>query len=300
MDPIRKPISRKEADQLELNLVAVEKQISLKKVSNRIILTLFGKAVESVNNGNRLFPGILAAIKSAIKSMGRVTTTPSGSTVPTNEIGTHEYVELGDGLKWATCNLGATKPEESGDYFSWGEIEPFHTSLDPLVFKEGRYSYGYEYNKYFVYDHCNSYNYTVLKYNETDGKVILDPADDAASVNWGGKWRTPTKEELERLCDKNNFTWTSEEKNGVKGVTVTSKIKGYEGNKIFLPAVAYLVGRTNLAKVLKNRCYYWSSSKDLEANGEFSRALYIHTDNAQPYVTDWGCFYGTPIRPVSE
>lgn len=82
--------------------------------------------------------------------------------VPTPE---PEYVDLGLSVKWATFNIGATSPEEYGDYFAWGETEP-----------KDKYSWA-------TYKWGTSSN--LIKYNTTDGKTILEPADDAATVNWG-------------------------------------------------------------------------------------------------------------------
>ena len=82
--------------------------------------------------------------------------------VPTPE---PEYVDLSLSVKWATFNIGATSPEEYGDYFAWGETEP-----------KDKYSWA-------TYKWGTSSN--LIKYNTTDGKTILEPADDAATVNWG-------------------------------------------------------------------------------------------------------------------
>ena len=114
----------------------------------------------------------------------------------------HEYVDLGlpSGLKWATCNVGAIKPEEYGDYFAWGEIKPKQRYDDD--------------------------NYTYKSNPET-----LPLSADAANVNWGGKWRMPTKAEQDEL--RNYCTWEWTTLNGEKGYKVISK---KNGNSIFLPA----------------------------------------------------------------
>lgn len=129
--------------------------------------------------------------------------------VPTPE---PEYVDLGLSVKWATFNVGASKPEDYGDYFAWGETEPKET-----------YSWT-------NYKWCDGTDANITKYNSADGKTILEPADDAAQVHWGGKWRMPTKEEIEELID--NCTWSESIQNGVKGYVVTSK---HTGNSIFFP-----------------------------------------------------------------
>lgn len=128
----------------------------------------------------------------------------------------HEYVDLGLSVKWATCNVGASSPEEYGDYFAYGETEP----------KEN-------------YDLCNykfaiDGGYTFTKYNETDNKTTLYIDDDAARKNFGGKWRIPTYDEMKELKEK--CTWKWKTCNGVKGCEVKSKING---NSIFLPAAGF-------------------------------------------------------------
>jgi uncharacterized protein (TIGR02145 family) len=111
-------------------------------------------------------------------------------------------VDLGLSVKWANCNVGASTPEEYGDYFAWGEVHP----------KNNTYTYG------------------------LDSKT-LPPHADAATVNWGGAWRMPTDAEWTELREQCTWTWTTQ--NGVYGRKVTSKTNG---NSIFLPAAGYLNG----------------------------------------------------------
>ena len=98
-----------------------------------------------------------------------------------------EAVDLGlpSGLKWATMNVGATKPEEYGAYFAWGEMEPkSNYSGSTYKFELGTDSNG-PFSKYV----------TNSSYGTVDNKTVLDPDDDAAHVNWGGNWRMPTDAE---------------------------------------------------------------------------------------------------------
>ena len=126
-----------------------------------------------------------------------------------NEI---KKVDLGlpSGTIWAECNLGASSPEEYGDYYAWGETE-----------LKNKYSW-------------NTYKFgtkdNLTKYNEEDGKTILDPEDDAAHVVLGGEWHMPTKEQIQELFD--NTTIEDSELNGVKGTLFTSKTNG---NTLFFP-----------------------------------------------------------------
>lgn len=134
---------------------------------------------------------------------------------------THAYVDLGLSVKWATCNIGASSPEEYGDYFAWGETAP----KDVYVWS--------------TYKWCNGSQNTLTKYctnkeyGAVDNKITLELEDDAAHVNWGGEWRMPTKEELEELHKK--CTWTPTKINGVSGREIT----GPNGNKLFLPYSGY-------------------------------------------------------------
>ena len=133
-----------------------------------------------------------------------------------------EYVDLGLSVNWATCNVGAENPEDFGGYFAWGETE-------------SRYSFN-----------ASNYKWSeggiviLLKYNfsswfgTVDNKYTLEPADDAAHVQWGGNWRLPTEAELNELVANCTFTWTT--LNDVKGCLVTSKKEGYTDRSIFLPA----------------------------------------------------------------
>lgn len=157
----------------------------------------------------------------------------------------HEYVDLGlpSGLKWATCNVGASKPEEYGDYFAWGETEPYYTeghSQDSPCsnWKTGKTA-GYDWASY---KWCNGPSYSQTKYctsssyGTVDNKTVLELADDAAHVNWGGDWRMPTQEEQDELRTKCTWTWGSQ--NGVNGYTVV----GPNGNSLFLPAAGCRIG----------------------------------------------------------
>ena len=151
-----------------------------------------------------------------------------------------QYVDLGlpSGIKWATCNIGATKPEEYGDYFAWGEIKP---------------KTAYSWSTYFDTIDGGS---TFTKYT-TAGKTMLDLEDDVAHANWGGKWRMPTNEEWTEL--RNNCTWIWTILNDVNGYKVKSKING---NSIFLPAAGYRFGGD--LDYAGYYCFYWSSSLDTE------------------------------------
>ena len=157
----------------------------------------------------------------------------------------HEYVDLGlpSGTKWATYNVGATKPEEYGDYFAWGETQP-----------KSEYNWGtYKYCTADYDAENNTYsNIVMTKYNATDGKTVLDATDDAATANWGSNWRMPTREELNELYSNCTYEWTTQ--NGVSG----EKFTGPNGRSIFLPAAG--IRYDSSLYDAGSYGYYWSSS----------------------------------------
>lgn len=187
-----------------------------------------------------------------------------------NQVNGHEYVDLGlpSGIKWATCNVGASTPEEFGGCYAWGETEE----------KEGYYSTSYKWRKGSSKTIFTKYC-TDSKYG--DNKTVLEPEDDVAHVKWGGTWRIPTLDELKELLDKCTWEWTV--LNGVNGYKVT----GPNGNSIFLPATKQ-GGRI---------AYYWLSS--IYSNGnEKANALIFNS-----YQQVWGGqdrYKGLAVRPVCE
>ena len=189
-----------------------------------------------------------------------------------------EYVDLGLSVKWATCNVGADSPEDYGDYFAWGEVEPKET-----------------YN-WSTYKYCNGTNKTLTKYcghssygnnGFTDGKTILDLEDDAATVNWGGAWRMPTDAELTELREKCKWTWTSQ--NDVNGY----KVVGPNGNSIFLPAAGYKDGESLL--ITRSFGNYWSSSLYPDYS-DLAYSVYFYSDVVVRYGSNRD--HGRSVRPV--
>ena len=168
------------------------------------------------------------------------------------------YVDLGLSVKWAMCNVGAERPEEYGDYFAWGELEPkdnytwenyrFRTS----GYDEGTVSFSKYTSIYYngMYDENNR--------SVPDDKTLLEPEDDVAHVKWGGNWRLPTKEEFYELIDSCTWTWTTV--NGVNGCLVTSNRPGYTDRSIFLPATGRYAFEHEKCGGVGKWGYYWSSS----------------------------------------
>ena len=115
----------------------------------------------------------------------------------------HEYVDLGlpSGTMWATCNVGASSPEDCGNYYAWGETRPKEIYNDSTYSFEGNQS-------------------------------PLPSYRDAATANWGAGWRMPTDDDFVELMSNCAWRWTTI--NGVNGYIV----RGFNGNSIFLPACA--------------------------------------------------------------
>ena len=167
-----------------------------------------------------------------------------------------DWVDLGlpSGLLWATRNVGASSPEDYGDYFAWAETQP------KSYYDWDNYTYSCHDYYYYLTKYCNRYYYLTKYCNRsddgcngyTDNLTILQPGDDAATANWGNGCRTPTREEWEELIDHCTSVWTTQ--NGVNGRRFT----GPNGNTLFLPAAGYRWD--DFFNFAGGIGYYWSSS----------------------------------------
>ena len=156
-----------------------------------------------------------------------------------------EAIDLGLSVKWARVNLGATAPEDYGDYFSWGETSPKSS------YNWSDYSFGQSKNGPFS-------KYVLdVELGTVDHKTVLDLEDDAAHIILGGDWRMPTKEEVEELMNNCSWSWTT--RNGIPGYCVTSNKSRYSGVSIFLPANG-MFGSSSVSKA-GTEGHYWSASR---------------------------------------
>ena len=176
-------------------------------------------------------------------------------------------VDLGLSVYWASCNLGAEKPEEYGDYYAWGETKP------KSKYNESTYSY---------------YNSSLDQFIDI-GKDISGTEYDAATVNLGSDWRMPTKDEMSELVSKCIWEWT--QINGINGYKVT----GPNGNTIFMPASGF--NQNGLYDV--NKEYYYSTSTSSSKSEEW-----VGCDNGDTHtriiIIDWPKQSGVSIRPVTS
>lgn len=182
-----------------------------------------------------------------------------------------EAVDLGLSVKWASCNVGATSPEEYGDYFAWGETATKSS-----------------------YSSSNSVTYD-LSFSELESRGIigsdgnLTAAYDAATANWGDNWRMPTLDEIKELLDDCFWSWTSQ--NGVNGYLVT----GPNGNSIFLPAAGYRYDTGVYGRGSNGYC--WSGTLG-ENQSDNAYGLYFGSGGR-----DWSSGYryrGRTVRPVTD
>ena len=266
---------------------ATQKDVIWSSSNTSVATVSTGGVVTAVNAGTATITA--TTLDGGFTATCSVTVTPR----PSNTENGHEWVDLGlpSGLKWATCNVGATAPEEYGDYFAWGDPEPYYSSQWPLTWKDGKSGYSWS-----SYQWCNGSIKTLTKYNydssygTIDNNTVLDPEDDAAHVNWGGSWRMPTDTEWTELRTECTWTWTTQYSKYGRLVI------GPNGNSIFLPAAGYRRGSDHRDTAYYG--YYWSSS--LYTDGpRYAFSVYFYWDNAPLRYIDDRCF-GFSVRPVTK
>ena len=212
------------------------------------------------------------------------------------------YVDLGitsggKKLLFATCNVGASSPEEYGDYFAWGATEPYYTSytmdgtsVTITSWKDGK-SAGYSLANAPFYSGSAYTTYT------TAGEVLA-AEHDAARANMGGEWRMPTTEEMQALYDNTTSTWTDNYNNtGIAGRIFTGK-GDYANSSLFLPVAGYFFDGTSCNNG-GSYGYYWSSTLDSSSSG---RDLKFNSGNVNPQYSGhrYHGFSVRGVRAVSE
>ena len=192
-----------------------------------------------------------------------------------------EWVDLGlpSGLLWCSHNVGASNPEDYGDYFAWGETQPksdykWSTYCYSTVDGEG------------VVETLTKYN-TVTEYGTVDSLTILEPGDDAATALLGNGARTPTREEWQELIDNTTIEWTT--LNDVNGRRFTA----HNGNSIFLPAAGNRYGSDLLRAGTAGS--YWSASLDTEYPSGAWRFYFSEIDQG---ISHNYRYYGFCVRAV--
>lgn len=193
-----------------------------------------------------------------------------------NENTNVQAVDLGLSVKWADCNIGASSPEEYGDFFAWGEIAQ-KESID-YFWERYKFCYG-SYKELWKYNSDANLGYI-------DNKSILEKEDDAAYSVFGENWRLPSKGEYEELKSKCNWQWT--QNNGVYGYV----IEGLNGNSIFLPVTGYFAGATHN---IIDKGYYWCNENIAIATND-AYSLIFSQENVE--IKSSARKNGLPIRSV--
>lgn len=178
-------------------------------------------------------------------------------------------IDLGlpSGTLWACCNVGASAPEEYGNYYAWGETQPKSV---------------YDWDTYQFYNSNTGY--------VNIGSDIAGTSYDAATANWGAPWRMPSSAHIKELLNNTTSTWTYE--NGVRGW----KFTGSNGGTVFLPAAGrrwvsglYFAGSYG---------YCWSSTLDESDESDPGYAYYLYFSPGDAYWHRYYRLYGLSVRPV--
>ena len=230
--------------------------------------------------------------------------TSSCTTTSKCGINGHEYVDMGLPSKtvWATCNVGAKKAEDYGNFYAWGETMPKND---------------YSWETYTLPYETTGYKKPVLGDREFTDKqtphrltgpytesMNMQPEDDAATVNWGNEWSIPTLEQWQELCDTTLCRWKQQK----KGFLVTSK---KNGKSIFLPACGNYYGKEapktflNEGDSVRYDGLYWSSTLSGKGRFEYSASYLRFNTGYQrmklPILTSIPDLYcGMSIRPVAK
>lgn len=238
--------------------------------------------------------GVAGEMKIAYKFTDSYTV--AGREFPNNEyslslsiVSEMEYVDLGLSVKWATCNLGASKPTEYGGYYQWAGTKDVSDTEIYLGLDNCPYHTGSDNQSGWT-----KYN-TESSYGTVDNKTVLESMDDVASVALGGKWRMPTYEEWSELCNTDNCSWTGTTIDGVNGYKVRSKKSGYTDNWIFLPAAGFRC--KDYHSVVGSIGYYWSLSLSTDRP---DYAYSVSFDSGDFGGDDHSRYLGLSVRPVSE
>lgn len=221
----------------------------------------------------------------------------------------HEYVDLGlrvggNKILFATMNIGASAPEEYGDYFAWGETSKRYTSISgdsvvggSFIWSNCPYHTGSApstgFTKYIPADR-ESFSETGV----ADNKLTLEAGDDVASVLWGGNWRMPDRSDLEYLISDNvTYIWTNDyNSTGVNGYLITGK-SSFSSASLFLPTAGNCsdTGLYNTG----DRGNYWSRSvRSGSAKDSPYDAFSLDFNGSYQFIGVHSRYWGLSVRPV--
>ena len=205
----------------------------------------------------------------------------------------YEAVDLGlpSGMLWATCNLNASKPQQNGDFFAWGETssKQFYDWSNYSLSLEGD---KFSFTKYVQNEKTTGFGYT------TDYKTSLDSIDDAAAVIMGGKWRIPTKDNVTELIFRTTQKLCTLK--GVEGFLFTSTVKGFEDRSIFIPLSGKMDMRVNNFEGKYG--FYWIREL-YGSNSDQGKVFWLESKDGQNNIVAKEFidrYIGLPIRPVTK
>ena len=194
-----------------------------------------------------------------------------------------------DGPYWAECNVGATKPEEYGYYFCWGDTVGYKRNASDTGWVSSQNGASFS----FTDINCPTYNKTTDElqsagYIDVTGNLVAQY--DAATAHLGAPWRMPTADEFDALVSNCTTTWTT--RNGVYGRLVTGK-GAFSTKSIFLPAAGY--GPGSGLDDPGSGGVYWSSTPN---SGRSSFAWYLGFNSDDFFRNYYYRYYGFPVRPL--
>ena len=274
--------------------------------SNESVATVEAGLVTTVSNGTAIIKVTAGALEATCSVLVR--DIPEGAIDLGVVVKRKDFSEYT--IYWADCNLGASAPEDYGDYYAWADPDLYYTSytiigeitgyirigaylesdFESVQFEwvDGKTGFNKEsYKWYELIPGDTQDELKVLKYQESESYIpVIELEDDAARVKLGGSWRIPTIEEIEALIDQCVWEWTTI--NGIPGYRVSSQTNG---NSIFLPAAGMI---SNYSKA-RSFGDYWSSTL---SHGSYGYALAFDSDFVDCYFGSRE--HGLPIRPVTQ
>jgi uncharacterized protein YjdB len=187
-----------------------------------------------------------------------------------------EAVDLGLSVKWANKNVGSDRPENVGDYISWGETAPKEN------YAWDTYKWGQSTS------HLTKYVWRAT-FGTVDNRNVLLPDDDAATVNLGGKWRLPTQKEAQELISQ--CTYVEKNLNGISGYEFTGK----NGKTLFFPITCMMIG-SGLADESETSALFWLKDLNVSNNNSWGASFGCHATNR--FIAWTNRYVGLTVRAV--
>ena len=192
-------------------------------------------------------------------------------------------VDMGRGLSWATCNMGANSPEQTGNFYAWAETEQKkeYTRVSYKWFKNGDFTN--------ITKYCTQKNYAYL--DRFDTVTVLKSSDDPATITLGSNWQTPSSNQFRELIKRSTRTWGTV--NGVWGCLLTSEANG---NSVFFPVTGLFDGNKISHTTIG---FYWTRELNASSpNKAYSLWVRCDGDLSDIEVTDTDRERGLQVRAV--